>query len=117
MEFLIDLGEGLPEHFYTDRQRLEQIIKNLLSNALKFTEDGSVTLGIHRPGPEERVPGRLDRARTLKFAVTDTGVGIPRTNRNSFSRPSSRRRHHQPQVRRHRPGPDHLPGAGAAAGR
>ncbi|MBM1145039.1 response regulator [Alcanivorax sp. ZXX171] len=77
VEFLIDLGEGLPEHFYTDRQRLEQIIKNLLSNALKFTEDGSVTLGIHRPGPEERVPGRLDRARTLKFAVTDTGVGIP----------------------------------------
>ncbi|MEO1903059.1 MAG: response regulator [Alcanivorax sp.] len=75
--FHIALGDDLPAHFYTDRQRLEQILKNLLSNALKFTEDGSVTLGVHRPGPEERVPGRLDRATTLKFSVTDTGVGIP----------------------------------------
>ena len=75
--FHIDLGDDLPANFYTDRQRLEQIIKNLLSNALKFTEDGSVTLGIHRPGADERIPGRMDRAHTLKFSVTDTGVGIP----------------------------------------
>ncbi len=75
--FHVEQGEGLPESFYTDRQRLEQILKNLLSNALKFTDDGSVTLSIERPGEDERIPGRMDRARTLKFAVTDTGVGIP----------------------------------------
>ena len=77
VEFRVALGDDLPANFYTDRQRLEQIIKNLLSNALKFTDDGSVTLGIHRPLADERVPGRLDRASTLKFSVTDTGVGIP----------------------------------------
>ncbi|MEP1897104.1 MAG: response regulator [Alloalcanivorax venustensis] len=75
--FHVAEGEGLPASFYTDRQRLEQILKNLLSNALKFTDDGSVTLSIERPGEDERIPGRLDRASTLKFAVTDTGVGIP----------------------------------------
>ena len=75
--FHVARGEGLPASFYTDRQRLEQILKNLLSNALKFTDDGSVTLSIERPGEDERIPGRMDRASTLKFAVTDTGVGIP----------------------------------------
>jgi len=77
VEFHVARGQDLPDSFYTDRQRLEQILKNLLSNALKFTEDGSVTLSIERPGDDERIPGRLDRSRTLKFAVTDTGVGIP----------------------------------------
>ncbi|WP_101675677.1 response regulator [Alloalcanivorax mobilis] len=75
--FQVEIGENMPEHFYTDRQRLEQIIKNLLSNALKFTDEGSVTLRIDRPGPEERIPGRLQRDSAVRFAVTDTGVGIP----------------------------------------
>lgn len=75
--FQVELGDGLPERFHTDRQRLEQIVKNLLSNALKFTEQGSVTLRIARPDPDERIPARLDRERTMKLAVIDTGVGIP----------------------------------------
>ncbi|EKF73600.1 sensor histidine kinase/respose regulator [Alcanivorax hongdengensis A-11-3] len=78
LEFHVDLGDNLPEHFYTDRQRLEQIIKNLLSNALKFTDQGSVTLGISRPDAEARLPSRhLVPGQTLCFSVTDTGVGIP----------------------------------------
>jgi CheY-like chemotaxis protein len=50
----------------TDRQRLEQILKNLLSNATKFTEAGTVAL-------------RVDRSPTgpVEFNVTDTGIGIP----------------------------------------
>ena len=78
LDFHVDLGEQLPQHFFTDRQRLEQIIKNLLSNALKFTSEGSVTLSIKQPSADERLPSRhLDPASTLCFAVTDTGVGIP----------------------------------------
>ena len=77
VSFQVDMGENLPAHFYTDRQRVEQIVKNLLSNALKFTDQGTVTLCIARPGPDERIPARLQRERTLKLAVVDTGVGIP----------------------------------------
>ena len=78
LDFHVELGENLPSHFYTDRQRLEQIIKNLLSNALKFTEHGSVTFSITRPVEGDTLPSRsLNPAETLRFAVTDTGAGIP----------------------------------------
>ena len=77
LDFKVELGDTLPEHFYTDRQRLEQIIKNLLSNALKFTEHGSVTLSITQPDVTEALPSRhLAPGQTLKFAVIDTGTGI-----------------------------------------
>ncbi|NSL89999.1 response regulator [Chitinophaga sp. Mgbs1] len=57
----------IPETIETDQNRLEQILKNLLSNALKFTARGAVTLEV-RAG---EVPG------TIRFAVKDTGIGIP----------------------------------------
>src|SRR6185436_8342881 len=52
---------------FTDPTRLQQILKNLLSNALKFTERGGVTLRIRRV-----------RDGKLSFSVTDTGIGIPK---------------------------------------
>src|SRR5205809_6860461 len=51
---------------WSDRQKVKQILLNLLSNALKFTHQGSVTLSA-RPNPRERV---------LELAVTDTGIGV-----------------------------------------
>jgi signal transduction histidine kinase/CheY-like chemotaxis protein len=63
----IERKKGLPLTIETDRMRLEQILKNLLSNALKFTSKGAVTLDV---APEPGPPARL------AFTVRDTGIGI-----------------------------------------
>ena len=65
LEFAVDISENSPAVIDTDRQRLEQVLKNLLSNACKFTEAGSVRLRILK------VPGGH-----VAFAVSDTGIGI-----------------------------------------
>ena len=65
LAFEVKIADDCPPILDTDRQRLEQILKNLLSNAFKFTEAGSVGLEI--------APAGADR---IAFAVTDTGIGI-----------------------------------------
>jgi len=78
LEFNIEIDDTLPAAMISDGQRVEQIIKNLLSNAMKFTERGSVTLKI-MPVPDDVVfqHSHLNCATALAFAVIDTGVGIP----------------------------------------
>ena len=66
LQFEVVLEEGVPLSLYTDRQRLEQILKNLLANAFKFTEKGSVELRVSRIEGER-----------IAFAVCDSGIGIP----------------------------------------
>jgi len=63
--FRTRINPGCPDTIDTDRQRLEQVLKNLLSNALKFTEAGEVAIEVSRV-PDDR----------LAFAVRDTGIGI-----------------------------------------
>ena len=69
----------LPQSMLTDAKRLQQIIKNLLSNAFKFTHHGQVTLTVDagRRAAGTRDNEELNRAaEVLAFAVTDTGIGI-----------------------------------------
>jgi HAMP domain-containing protein/signal transduction histidine kinase/CheY-like chemotaxis protein len=78
LEFAIDRSEDLPHHIFTDAQRLEQVIRNLLSNAFKFTETGGVTLSMAVVttgwSPDRET---LNHARSVvAFSVTDTGIGI-----------------------------------------
>jgi len=76
--FVVDVAENAPPVLTTDAQRLQQVLRNLISNAFKFTEQGSVTLSIARPAPEANLAASgLDHASALAFAVTDTGIGIP----------------------------------------
>jgi signal transduction histidine kinase/ActR/RegA family two-component response regulator len=65
----VELEEGVPEAVLADEMRLKQVLMNLVGNAVKFTERGSVTLRILRLGGE----GTQHR---LRFEVIDTGIGI-----------------------------------------
>jgi HAMP domain-containing protein/signal transduction histidine kinase/CheY-like chemotaxis protein len=79
LRFTIETDPRLPETMETDIQRLNQILKNLLSNSFKFTEKGEVKLKIYDANRNWK-PGNstLDNAqRVVAFAINDTGIGIP----------------------------------------
>jgi CheY-like chemotaxis protein/signal transduction histidine kinase len=77
VEFPIKISDDLPATMHTDAQRAEQILKNLLANAFKFTEQGSVTLEVHRPDAQmELQRSSLDYRNAIAFSVRDTGIGI-----------------------------------------
>jgi CheY-like chemotaxis protein/two-component sensor histidine kinase len=80
LSFKVDVMPDLPPAIVTDGQRLQQVLKNLLSNALKFTHQGGVTLTIRRAEKDRRFATRsLDVAPdVIAFAVSDTGIGIPK---------------------------------------
>ena len=78
----VDIADDLPKYIHTDKQRVEQIMKNFLSNAFKFTIEGGVTLLISRPDDQSYNETQLhrkgiDRAKAVIFSVSDTGIGIP----------------------------------------
>jgi len=79
LNFVIKMSEELPKTMYTDENRLQQILKNLLSNAFKFTEKGQVTLEIALADKSRHFPvDTLNKAKSaIIFRVTDTGIGIP----------------------------------------
>ena len=71
LEPILSVPEDLSGHWRIDAYRLRQVISNLMSNALKFTAQGSITLGgqVNWPSPDEAI---------VTLTVSDTGIGIPR---------------------------------------
>jgi signal transduction histidine kinase/CheY-like chemotaxis protein len=80
LSFAVELDPVLPASMVSDQQRLAQVLRNLLSNALKFTQEGGVRLSVGYPVDDRRMlKSDTVRAseRLIAFTVTDTGVGIP----------------------------------------
>jgi CheY-like chemotaxis protein/signal transduction histidine kinase/HAMP domain-containing protein len=77
--FTVELADNLPTAVMTDTTRLQQVLKNLLSNAFKFTSHGNVSLMISlvTSGWTADHPHLLHADAVLAFSVRDTGVGIP----------------------------------------
>ena len=78
LEFNVTVGPGVPSQLTTDKLRLEQVLRNFLSNAFKFTHEGRVGLSINNANASVG----LSEAQTqedgmLAFSVQDTGIGIP----------------------------------------
>lgn len=69
LKLLVDIDENLPSVLYGDEKRIQQIVMNLLTNAVKYTEKGSISLS---------VTGEVidDKNIKLKISVSDTGIGI-----------------------------------------
>ncbi|UCH29337.1 MAG: response regulator [Myxococcales bacterium] len=82
IELLTDIDPDVPSEVCGDPLRLRQILSNLVNNALKFTNEGEVVVGVQlrRLGPSDA---------TLKIRVTDTGVGIAKDLAESIFRPFS----------------------------
>jgi HAMP domain-containing protein/signal transduction histidine kinase/CheY-like chemotaxis protein len=80
LKFNIETDPELPHQLETDPQRLNQILKNLLSNAFRFTEKGSVTLHIYKANHNWKTPfpSLEDAEQVIAFEIVDTGIGIPK---------------------------------------
>ena len=79
IQFTVNTENNLPNTWHTDGQRLQQIMKNLLSNAFKFTNEGSVklTLGLAERTLAEQLLPMYSNEQVLAVSVSDTGIGIP----------------------------------------
>ena len=89
LSFKIEIDPALPAAIETDAQRLDQVLKNLLSNAFKFTERGFVNVRVARATEgwsHDRI--LLNRASgVLAFSVSDSGIGIPADKQGTIFEP------------------------------
>ncbi|WP_328757784.1 MASE3 domain-containing protein [Geomonas diazotrophica] len=83
LDLALEVEDGLPDHVQGDQVRLRQVLTNLVGNAVKFTEHGGVAIAVHAGA------GNPDGRMEYRFAVRDTGIGIPKDKQhllfNSFS--------------------------------
>lgn len=80
LEFSVRLDDNVPDLFFTDEMRMHQILRNLLSNAFKFTEQGFVRVEVSCTEYQTDEPDS-GPVEMLAFAVTDSGIGISEANR------------------------------------
>ncbi|MEN1989842.1 MULTISPECIES: ATP-binding protein [Paenibacillus] len=79
IQLLMEQEPGVPETLWSDPQRIQQILRNLVSNAVKFTHQGTVKLTISSEACSEGFSGRW-----IVFSIKDTGIGIPKERHQSI---------------------------------
>ncbi|MFW6154874.1 MAG: ATP-binding protein [Planctomycetota bacterium] len=77
LRFTATVDPAVPDLLYGDPGRIRQVLMNLISNAIKFTDTGGVTLRVDRPDGD-------DAAALVRFSVTDTGIGVPPDKRETI---------------------------------
>jgi len=77
IRFEMERSEDLPRHIRTDESKLRQILLNLVGNAVKYTDHGSIRLQVRKSLEEAGDNAMSDRKPALSFTIEDTGVGIP----------------------------------------
>ena len=83
VKFILDVDKSMPEHLFGDVVRLKQLLTNLLDNAVKYTNSGSVTL---------RVSGerKSDNSLKITFIIEDTGIGMTEKDQKKIFEPFER---------------------------
>lgn len=105
LTFNIDVDGNLARSMVTDSKRLQQVLKNLLSNAFKFTAEGRVRLTVSAAvgGWVRNIPCSIQRLPSLRSKVSDTGIGIPLEKQKlifeAFQQADIK---HQPEIWQHR---------------
>ena len=82
VELLADIPSSVPEQVRGDPTRLRQVLTNLIGNAVKFTHEGEIVVAV-------RCAAEAAGKATVRFAVRDTGIGIPEEKRESIFQPFS----------------------------
>ena len=89
LKFIMDISSGTPAGIYIDDARLRQIILNLIGNAVKFTEKGSIKLKVYTENPQiiKYSKNKTEEFIDLIIEVTDTGIGISRDMKEGIFNP------------------------------
>lgn len=78
IDLIINVADDIPEFIWTDLVRIKQIFTNLISNAIKFTNDGSVIFSI------SKIKSLSGTQNIIRFSVKDTGIGIKKSNQDKI---------------------------------
>jgi len=84
LKFTTNIADDIPMSLVTDSQRLQQVLRNLLSNSFKFTKQGEVAVHISRPDPALIAGTDLEPKSSIAFAVRDDGIGIPKDKQEAI---------------------------------
>ncbi len=89
LRFILEISSGTPAGIYIDDARVRQIILNLIGNAIKFTEKGSIKLKVYSENPQiiNYPEGKPDEFIDLIIEVTDTGIGISKEMQKEIFNP------------------------------